>query len=68
MSERYGDNEDFSWGGAMFRASMRQCDDCYSEAPLEWWGEHIRICEACREKRVAAALALSLTETEGEDR
>lgn len=58
----YGDGERFEYGSAMFRKAMRQCDDCYAEAPLEWWGRHIRICESCALRRRA------LAQTEGGER
>lgn len=52
------DDETFNYGGGLFRAAMRRCDDCYAERPLAWYGRHIRICEPCRKVRDAARAAL----------
>ncbi len=56
MTNQYGDGENFDYSGsAMFRKAMRQCDDCYAEQPLAWWGHNIRICERCSDLRLARA-------------
>jgi hypothetical protein len=54
MNKPYGDGETFDYGGSMFRAAMKMCDDCdANDRPLAWFGHHIRICEACANKRRA---------------
>lgn len=46
--------------GSMFEAAWRLCDDCGEEKPdLAWYGQHIRICPACREARERFRAALS---------
>lgn len=37
----------------LFEASMRTCDDCDRVGPLAWFGRCVRVCAACRDRRLA---------------